>query len=208
MPLLLLSLLALDPPTEDTTAPDAEAAAPMPPGQAAYATCGGCHGAQGEGNPALNAPALAGQDAAYTARQLKNYKAGVRGADPADTYGAQMRGLANVLPTDQAIDEVSAYIASLEPPAPKGSEADLSVGQAAFQNCVSCHGQKGEGNAAMNGPRLAGLDAAYLDRQLANYQSGARGAHPDDPWGASMVPLAKQLDADTGAALTAYIASL
>lgn len=204
MPLLLLSLFALDPAAEDT--PPEEP--PMPPGQMAYATCGGCHGTQGEGNPALNAPALAGQDAAYTARQLKNYKAGVRGADPNDPYGAQMRGLANVLATDAAIDEVSAYIASLAPAAPKGSEADLSAGQAAYQNCVSCHGQKGEGNPMMNGPRLAGLDAVYLSRQLSNYQSGARGAHPDDAWGASMVPLAKQLDPETTEALTAYIASL
>ena len=83
MTFLLLSLLALDVPADQAAESSNEVAAPDP-GVSAYATCGGCHGAQGQGNPALNAPALAGQDADYTARQLRNYKAGIRGADPED----------------------------------------------------------------------------------------------------------------------------
>ena len=43
------------------------------------AGCAACHGAAGEGNQALGAPPLAGQDAAYLARQLHNFKAGRRG---------------------------------------------------------------------------------------------------------------------------------
>ncbi|MEE4661085.1 MAG: c-type cytochrome, partial [Halieaceae bacterium] len=58
---------------------------------AAYGTCIACHGADGAGNPALNAPALAGQDAAYLARQITHFKAGVRGSDPRDTIGRQMQ---------------------------------------------------------------------------------------------------------------------
>lgn len=206
MTLLLLSLLALDLPPE---ASEESEAVPAPdPGQTAYATCGGCHGAQGQGNPALNAPALAGQDAAYTARQLLNYKAGVRGADPEDVYGAQMRGLANVLADEAAVQAVSAYIETLPRAPGAASDADLSAGRAAYANCVSCHGQQGEGNPTMNGPALAGLDTAYLERQLEHFRAGRRGAHPEDPWGASMVPLAKQLDASESAAVAAYIASL
>ena len=34
-------------------------------GQALYATCASCHGANGEGNQALNAPAIAGQQDWY-----------------------------------------------------------------------------------------------------------------------------------------------
>ena len=37
-------------------------------GEALYATCVACHGADGAGNAALNSPALAGQDAAYLER--------------------------------------------------------------------------------------------------------------------------------------------
>jgi cytochrome c oxidase subunit 2 len=207
MTLLLLSLFALDVPVDQDAVSTEELAAPDP-GAMAYASCGGCHGAQGQGNPALNSPALAGQDAAYTARQLRNYKAGIRGADPEDVYGAQMRGMSNVLVDEAALVAVSEYIATMERPAPAASDADLSAGKAAYANCVSCHGQKGEGNPVMNGPALAGLDAPYLERQLEHFRAGRRGAHAEDPWGASMVPLAKQLDAESSAALAAYIASL
>ena len=34
-------------------------------GKALYATCASCHGANGEGNQALNAPAIAGQKEWY-----------------------------------------------------------------------------------------------------------------------------------------------
>ena len=51
--------------------PAADAAA----GQATYAVCTACHGAQGEGNQALNAPKLAGQPSWYLARQLHNFQA-------------------------------------------------------------------------------------------------------------------------------------
>ena len=42
-------------------------------GQAQYAVCAACHGAQGEGNQMLNAPRLAGQGAWYIARQLDHF---------------------------------------------------------------------------------------------------------------------------------------
>ena len=207
MTFLLLSLLALDVPADQAAESSNEVAAPDP-GVSAYATCGGCHGAQGQGNPALNAPALAGQDADYTARQLRNYKAGIRGADPEDAYGAQMRGMSSVLVNDTAVVAVSEYIATLERPQAQATEADLSAGQGAYANCVSCHGQTGQGNPVMNGPALAGLDAPYLERQLEHFRAGRRGAHTEDPWGASMVPLAQQLDSETSAQVAAYLASL
>lgn len=207
MTLLLLSLSALDVPADEAIESSEEVVAPNP-GEMAYATCGGCHGAQGQGNPALNSPALAGQDAAYTARQLRNYKAGIRGADPQDALGAQMRGMSNVLADDAAILAVSEYIATLERPTAASTDADLSAaGRSAYANCVACHGQKGEGNPVMNGPALAGLDAAYTERQLEHFRAGRRGAHSEDAWGASMVPLAKQLDSETSAAVAAYVAS-
>ena len=63
-------------------------------GKALFAACAACHGASGEGIAAVNAPALGGQDAGYIARQLANFRSGIRGANPADTLGAQMRGMA------------------------------------------------------------------------------------------------------------------
>lgn len=83
-------------------------------GKSLFVTCQACHGANAEGNKALNAPALAGMEDWYVERQLKNFKAGIRGADPKDTYGIQMRPMAMILPDDQAIADVAAYLASLK----------------------------------------------------------------------------------------------
>ena len=82
-------------------------------GKTLYATCGACHGPNGEGMEALNAPALAGQEQWYTIRQLQNFKNGIRGSNPRDIYGMQMAPMAQILPDDQAIEDVAAYIESL-----------------------------------------------------------------------------------------------
>jgi cytochrome c oxidase subunit 2 len=75
--------------------------------------CGACHGAQAEGNPALNAPGLAWLDAAYMKRQYDNYREGLRGAHPDDTHGRQMKAMSNSLATEKDLDDVIAYMQSL-----------------------------------------------------------------------------------------------
>jgi cytochrome c553 len=82
-------------------------------GKTLFATCGACHGQNAEGMEALNAPALAGQAEWYVIRQLQNFKGGIRGTNPKDTYGMQMAPMAQTLPDDQAIADVAAYIKSL-----------------------------------------------------------------------------------------------
>jgi cytochrome c553 len=82
-------------------------------GRSLYLMCESCHGADGKGNQAVNAPALAARTDWYLVTQLQNYKAGRRGADSRDTNGAQMRAIAAALPDAQAIDDVVAYINTL-----------------------------------------------------------------------------------------------
>ncbi len=82
-------------------------------GKSLYATCGACHGMNAEGMQALNAPALAGQSEWYTVRQLQNFKNGIRGSDPRDVFGMQMAPMAQVLPDEQAMEDVAAYISTL-----------------------------------------------------------------------------------------------
>lgn len=82
-------------------------------GKAYYATCVACHGADGKGMEALNAPNLTGLQEWYFVRQLGNFKAGIRGSDPKDIYGAQMRPMSMTLPDEQAMKDVHAYIQSL-----------------------------------------------------------------------------------------------
>ena len=83
-------------------------------GRTAYAACAACHGAAGEGNADLNAPALAGVDDWYQLAQLQKFKAGTRGALAGDVYGQQMAPLARLLPDEQAMKDVIAYIRTLQ----------------------------------------------------------------------------------------------
>jgi len=75
--------------------------------------CGACHGARASGNVALNSPALAGSDDWYLVSQLRAFRAGSRGAHAQDKTGRQMRAMASVLPSEQAIADVTAFIHSL-----------------------------------------------------------------------------------------------
>lgn len=76
--------------------------------------CAACHGPLAAGNLALNSPALAGADDWYLAAQLQAFRGGARGAHPEDRTGRQMRAMAGVLPDDQAVDAVLAYLRGLE----------------------------------------------------------------------------------------------
>ena len=82
-------------------------------GKGLYTTCAACHGARAEGNKALNGPSLAGFQDWYLVAQLQNFKAGIRGGDPKDGFGAQMQPMAMMLADDQAIKDVAAYIVTL-----------------------------------------------------------------------------------------------
>ena len=125
-------------------------------GKTLYNICSACHGANAEGMAALNAPANAGQDPWYMTRQLKNFRAGIRGAHPDDTFGAQMRPMAMMLARDQDIDDVVAYISSLELPDPPPTiEGDIELGRQAYETCIPCHGEYGQGAQALDAPRLS-----------------------------------------------------
>jgi len=174
----------------------AEAAPSAELGKGLYVTCTACHGAKGEGNAALNAPAIAGQEPWYVERQLKSFKAGLRGTHEKDTYGMQMRPMSMTLADDAAVANVAAYIATF--PAPpkedvKGWGGSATKGQALYATCAACHGVKGEGNAALNAPKLTGLPSWYLARQLKHFKEGVRGADPKDTYGMQMRPMAMML---------------
>ena len=156
-------------------------------GQAQFAVCSACHGAQGEGNVLLNAPKLAGQAEWYLKRQLRNYKRGLRGAKSDDAYGMQMAPMAATLADDGAIANVAAYIASLPDFLPPATvQGDSKRGERLYVTCQACHGAAGQGIWSMSAPRLSRVNDWYLVRQLQNYQQGIRGAHPSDLHGKQM----------------------
>ena len=166
-------------------------------GQASYALCGACHGQQGQGMQILNAPAIAGMDLEYTARQLRYYRDGVRGTHPEDTVGATMRPIMAAIPDDEAIRNVSAYIATMQAqPVEQTVFGDAARGERIYRSCAACHGADGEGVWAVNAPALAGQNDWYLASQLRNFRDGVRGAHPGDLYGDQMMLMADILPTD------------
>jgi len=176
-------------------------------GKALFATCAACHGANGEGNVALNAPKLSGQAPWYLQRQLANFKQGMRGDQDKDVFGKMMVPMAATLADDQAVANVVAYIASLpDTPAPATIHGNVASGRSRFATCAACHGADGLGIAATRAPRLKGMSDWYLARQLKNFKDGVRGAHAQDPAGLQMGLVAGMLtdDAEIGDIL-AYV---
>ena len=82
-------------------------------GSALYASCAACHGINGMGNELIGAPALVGRDDWYMARQLKLFMSGNRGGNPEDIYGQQMRAGVQALGSEQDINDVLAYITTM-----------------------------------------------------------------------------------------------
>ena len=163
-------------------------------GETAYLPCSACHGERGQGNPGMQGPALAGLPGWYLERQLRHYRQGIRGVQEEDTLGQQMAAMAGVLADDQAVRDVSAWLASLPVAEAEATvEGDPRRGAAHYNSCGACHGALAQGNAALQAPRLAGQHDWYLRRQLANFRSGVRGYHEDDRHGRQMILMARSL---------------
>ncbi len=82
-------------------------------GQQLYQICASCHGTDGKGNEAMNAPALAGQNDWYLMNQLVNFKEGYRGYDAQDRYGTQMGMMSQGIPDQTAMKDIVSYINTL-----------------------------------------------------------------------------------------------
>lgn len=83
-------------------------------------------------------------------------------------------------------------------------------GKAVYGRCVACHGAHGEGVATTGAPPIAGLDASYIERQLAAFASGVRGTAAGDTFGATMRASAMTMLASDGdrRAVAGYVAAL
>lgn len=73
------------------------------------AACLACHGPTGRGNPAAEYPALQGQHATYTAKQLRDFASGAR---TSDGQTRMMRDIASRLQPDD-ITALASYIQGL-----------------------------------------------------------------------------------------------
>jgi cytochrome c oxidase subunit II len=205
-------------------------------GEELFAVCGFCHGMQGQGGPALDAPPLAGMEAWYVERQLRAFNGGFRGMHPDDVPGLQMSIASGMARNNATIRNVARHIESLPPGAlpelTSGGEvagtarpfiwrskyaslehpqpADATRGKELFQGtCVACHGADGQGNEMLGAPKLTDQTARYMRRQLQYFKDGVRGSNPGDTYGSQMAAFAKVLtDEQAIADVVAYIDSI
>ena len=195
-------------------------------GEVLYQRCSPCHGEQGEGNPEISAPVIAGQEVDYLKRQLANFADGTRGKHADDLEGIRMMPMARTLiayqdgspdpaGTQANIDALAAYVNSLAPVTPETyiATGNPQSGQGLYAaKCAQCHGEKAEGGAVAlnangvnpsklgwegNAPKLTGQADWYLRTQIEKFRSGVRGANVEkDPAGATMVFWAKDAALD------------
>jgi cytochrome c553 len=169
------------------------------------ASCGACHGADGNSvNPAW--PSIAGQHSVYIQNALQSFKDGTR-SDVLMT--AQAMGL-----SDQDIADLAAYYASQKAVKRTANPALAETGERLYRGgktesnltaCIGCHGPTGRGNAPAGYPSLTGQHAAYSAKQLDDYQSGARRS---DGKTQIMRNIAARLTQDEINSLAAYLQGL
>jgi cytochrome c553 len=136
--------------------------------------CITCHGPKGQ-SAAGTWPKLAAQHPAYVARQLKNYKEGVR-------VNAIMMGMAAAL-TEQDMNNIAAYLAQQKPSQGVAENKDtIELGKSIYNGgivtknvpaCAGCHSPNGAGIPAQY-PRQAGQWAEYSNTQLMLFREGTR----------------------------------
>jgi cytochrome c oxidase subunit 2 len=184
--------------------------------------CAFCHTPDGLGFVRFDAPKIAGQEAWYVERQVRNFLARRRGYHPEDIPGRQMAFNAGPLFTDAIIESMAAFVealpvspaklqyyrlAALGPERPYKWDSSFAIttadspasperGKQLYATCIACHGEKAQGNRALNSPRLDNKQDWYLIQQLKYFKYGARGTHPDDVYGQQMAAMTASLPND------------
>ncbi len=135
--------------------------------------CFSCHGLDGAGD-GVSVPRLAGLDAGYLQKQLRDYAAEVR-SDPV------MSPIAKWLADDEQHAVADWYAAMpSRAAAPSTPPPDVWLNGAPERDvtaCASCHGVGGQGLGAGN-PAVYGQPAAYTLDQLRRWKRGERRNDP------------------------------
>jgi cytochrome c553 len=138
--------------------------------------CTDCHGRGGREPDRDKHPTLAGQVAAYTFKQLKDYKDGSR-------ENRRMNEAVERL-TDEQLAALAAWYAQ-QPIAEVEVDEEETVSddtvrlvfrgdkKRLIQPCASCHGPRGEG-AIIDVPAIAGQNVKYFVNTMKDYAKGER----------------------------------
>lgn len=186
----------------EAPAPQAATKPDLAKGEASYAACAACHGADGNsGTPAY--PKLAQQHPQYLVKQLQEFKSGKRD-------NAIMKGFASGL--SEADMKNIAYWLTSKPAKPGfAKEKNLvTLGEKIYRGgvadrqiaaCAGCHSPNGAGVPAQF-PRLAGQQSEYVAAQLTAFRDGVRKNN------AMMTDVAAKLNDREIKALADYVAGL
>ena len=144
-------------------------------GKAKAGVCFGCHGPDGNSsNPVW--PKLAGQHAAYITKQLADFKAGKKRSNA--LMAGQVAGL-----NKKDMEDLGAFFSTLTMSQGATDEKLLSLGKKIYRGgnkekgiaaCMGCHAPNGAGNPGARFPRLGGQHAAYVEKAMKDFRSGAR----------------------------------
>ena len=187
-------------------AADNKAAQPAKPdlvkGEASFAVCAACHGADGNSTTPAN-PSLAQQHPEYLVKQLQEFKNGKRD-------NAIMKGFASAL-SDEDMKNIAFWLASKK--AKDGAAKDkklVTLGERIYRGgiadrqiaaCAGCHSPNGAGIPAQY-PRLKGQHADYTAAQLVAFRDGVRANN------AQMRDVAEKMNDREIKAVSDYIAGL
>lgn len=137
------------------------------------ALCTGCHNEDGN-STTPEFPKLAGLDAVYIAKQIKDFKNDKRVSEI-------MGPMANQIP-EKDIGFLASYFSKQKRSAGVVTDSKLAAqGQQIFDDgilssavpaCSGCHGEKGEGTEKF--PRLAGQHTVYLIAQMNSFKNAVR----------------------------------
>lgn len=138
------------------------------PGAQKALVCSACHGFGGNA-PAGAMPKLAGMNANYFKKAIKDYAEGKRPSPEMEPYSKYV--------VQFGVDEIAEYFAGQKSQPATGVKADakaLSRGATLASQCVSCHGPKGDGEAERTIPALRGQNAGYLHAQMGLFAGDKR----------------------------------
>ena len=141
-------------------------------GKKVYQVCSVCHRPEGWGSVSGAYPQVAGQLSSVIIKQLADIRARNRD-NPTMFPFTSPQTLGGV----QEIADVAAYIAALpmNPQNGVGPGNDLAHGEKVYkENCVDCHGAKGEGIEVEQTPLIQGQHYHYLKRQFEWIRLGRR----------------------------------
>lgn len=124
--------------------------------------CGGCHGQKGH-SADTKTPSLAGQNASYLVKTLKEYRDGGR---PHAEMKTQLTGI-----KDADIEQIAAFYAAQKPQQVKLTTP--TSGQAWADRCDKCHGPTAN-NPAMIVPSIESQPVNYLANSLKAYRDAKR----------------------------------